>query len=322
MASPEQHVLEGEAFQNALERYVDENKPDPLVRKQIESFELSWEPSSSLSDATTTTASNNNSLTCPRDLSFTPTDVVQGVLTWKGEYKVAKVEVLCCWEPQTIRKEPASDLNGNSKDVQAAMPMSSTGSLYFSLQSTLSFRNEHEKRPGDKEKSKEDRKADEKIQKRMTKRLKEDVFIKKLLSDNDDKVDDDDNPSKATTILCQARVSVQTPHDGGTSQFEERVDVTDSVAEGLRRAIFSSAESSLEVVEFLLSLPILPGSSHKTIVHCPLADRAKLRLLEDAMFDACEREGEDEIIDDLKISVSQDHEKSNDATAETKKPRR
>jgi len=33
-----------------------------------------------------------------------------------------------------------------------------------------------------------------------------------------------------------------------------------------------------------------------------LGDRAYLRLLEDAMFDACEKEGEDEILDDLNIS--------------------
>jgi len=34
-----------------------------------------------------------------------------------------------------------------------------------------------------------------------------------------------------------------------------------------------------------------------------LGERAHLRLLEDAMFDACEKEGEDEILDDLTISV-------------------
>lgn len=37
-------------------------------------------------------------------------------------------------------------------------------------------------------------------------------------------------------------------------------------------------------------------------VHGMLGDRAYLRLLEDAMFDACEKEGEDEILDDLNIS--------------------
>ncbi len=35
---------------------------------------------------------------------------------------------------------------------------------------------------------------------------------------------------------------------------------------------------------------------------CELAQRVYLHLLEDAMFDACEREGEDEFLDDLIIS--------------------
>jgi hypothetical protein len=92
-------------------------------------------------------------------------------------------------------------------------------------------------------------------------------------------------------------------------RFEERVDVVDHVAESLRRAVFSQAESSLDVIEMLLALPILPMSVHD-IAPCPLADRAKLRLLEDAMFDACEREGEDEIIGDLQISPATPDEKA------------
>jgi len=38
---------------------------------------------------------------------------------------------------------------------------------------------------------------------------------------------------------------------------------------------------------------------------CESGKRAKLRRFEDTMFDACEREGEDEIIDDLRISPLQ-----------------
>ena len=73
--------------------------------------------------------------------------------------------------------------------------------------------------------------------------------------------------------------------------------------------------------DLLLSMPYLPRSSGRdgpldsavpnTIqgsesgtskVHDMLGDRTYLRLLEDAMFDACEKEGEDEILDDLNIS--------------------
>ena len=34
---------------------------------------------------------------------------------------------------------------------------------------------------------------------------------------------------------------------------------------------------------------------------CELAQRVYLRLLEDAMFDLCKREGEDKLLDDLNI---------------------
>ena len=127
--------------------------------------------------------------------------------------------------------------------------------------------------------------------------------------------------SRCFAATCTADLSCPGISSG---QFEERVDVIDSVAEGLRRGVFSSAESSLDVTELLLSLPFLPGSAHK-VVHCPLADRAKLRLLEDAMFDACEREGEDEIIDDLKISSqdkSEHYSTPQDETREMKSNKR
>jgi len=44
------------------------------------------------------------------------------------------------------------------------------------------------------------------------------------------------------------------------------------------------------------------GGTTTTTTISILADRAYLRLLEDAMFDACEKEGEDDLLDDLNIS--------------------
>lgn len=262
----EHHSLEGEAFQKALERYVDENKPDQLVLKQIQGWDMQW------------SSSSESSSTEPNvELSFTPTDQLQGSLTWKNEYMMAEIECLCCWEPP----EKGTKLSG---------------SLYFSMQAQLRVRNKHDKNNNnnadEEKKPKAEKKAQEKIRSKMIQRLKEDAYIKRLSPDKD---------SKKKSILCEARVNVSS--EGG--QLEERVDVTDNVAEGLRRALFSQAESALDVVELLLSLPLLPGSAHAlTSIHCPLADRAKLRLLEDAMFDACEREGEDELIDELKISTN------------------
>ena len=92
---------------------------------------------------------------------------------------------------------------------------------------------------------------------------------------------------------------------------------------GIKNAIFSHVEDNLDVFELLLNMPYLPRSSGRdgpldsavpsdlttqglepsTSKVCDmLGDRAYLRLLEDAMFDACEKEGEEEILDDLNIS--------------------
>ena len=85
--------------------------------------------------------------------------------------------------------------------------------------------------------------------------------------------------------------------------------------------MFGHSEDNLDVLEIVLNMPYLPRGSFSsggggeegadpTVVLdattssalCELAQRAYLRLLEDAMFDACEREGEDELLDDLNIS--------------------
>lgn len=278
--SPKEHSLEGESFQKALQRYADETKPDPLVLKQIQGWEMQWSEGNSIQ-----IQENINP-----DLSFEPTDVLQGTLTWKSDYMVAEIECSCCWEPH------------QEKNLET-IKQPTKGSLYFVLGTKLRFRSKNEKKSEtEPKKSKEEKKSEEKIRTKMIQRLKEDTFIKRLLPDNKKSASSEKAEASNTAILCEARLSVSNS-SCAEGQLEERVDVTDNIAEGLRRAVFSQAESALDVIEILLSLPLLPGSAHDLDnIHCPLADRAKLRLLEDAMFDACEREGEDEIIDDLKIS--------------------
>jgi hypothetical protein len=36
-------TLTTEAFQSALANYIDETKPDPIVKRQLESWTLTWE---------------------------------------------------------------------------------------------------------------------------------------------------------------------------------------------------------------------------------------------------------------------------------------
>ena len=141
---------------------------------------------------------------------------------------------------------------------------------------------------------------------------------------------------------------------GGTNsegELEERVNAHEDSLEGIRNALFSHCEGNLDVLELLLNMPYFPRSSsggttsaaatstaafsskssfsrHGTKLNI-LADRAYLRLLEDAMFDACEREGEDEMLDDLNMSdvnhdgdssdVANEDEEVDDGTGRRKK---
>jgi hypothetical protein len=137
-------------------------------------------------------------------------------------------------------------------------------------------------------------KVQEKITSRMIERLKEDAYIAKWLL------------VKEPSLLYEANIMLQNDNN----QLEERVDTAPDVAEAIRRAVFFAAEDSLDVLEVVLSLPFLPAVKHakvllsknkKTTATTALADRARLRLLEDAMCDACEQQGEEDMVQDLDI---------------------
>jgi hypothetical protein len=164
--------------------------------------------------------------------------------------------------------------------------------------------------------------SDPTIHSKMVTRFQEDAYISKLLPDTTTTtttttLSGDD--ARGMVVLAQAEI-VMTPTD-----LEERVTVSEDVCEAIKRAIWSMADSPLDVVDLILNLPFLPTTDHAgasgatsghpdteptaeksrsttTIPTTTLANRAKLRLLEDALCDACEKEGEDELLDELKIS--------------------
>ena len=109
-----------------------------------------------------------------------------------------------------------------------------------------------------------------------------------------------------TIYNCLNRIYAQAKIKVDQSNLEERVHVSEKLCECIRRSIWSAVDSPLDVIDLILNLPCLP--THQT----PLASRAKLRLLEDAMCDACEQEGEDELIEDLSISTKEGGEGDND----------
>jgi hypothetical protein len=162
-----------------------------------------------------------------------------------------------------------------------------------------------------------------KLRSTMRERLRSDPLVRRLLLVDQRGIEGtsggSDGRGMAGVPLCEALIRRSRRRDG---DLEERVNVHEDTLGGIRNAIFGHSEDNLDVLEIVLNMPYLPRGSFSfwgdggeegadpTIVLdattsstlCELAQRAYLRLLEDAMFDACEREGEDELLDDLTIS--------------------
>ena len=103
-----------------------------------------------------------------------------------------------------------------------------------------------------------------KVEQKMQKRLKGDSYLQKL--------------QQKSSLVCEANLD-------GT---EERVACHQDVGQGLQRAIFSRAESLLDVWELLIQyFPWFDQNNQ-------LAQKTKLALLEDVLVDACEQQQEEE----------------------------
>ena len=255
-------LLSNEAFDNAVLRYIDENKPDHIQSRQISGWTFDWH-------------GNNNSKQAHAlegdDVSFTPTHAVTGKLVIKGDYCAITLATECYWR-------------GDQED----------GFLFFRCYApSARFLTKSEVKNGNK--SKAEKKADSKIRAKMIERLRKDDYISKLL--------DASTAAEEPLELCQA--SVQLNKDDPTAQLLERVSCSETTAEAIRRCIFPTADAPIDVFDIVCCLPILPCASHHTMLSetTALADRAKLRMLEDAMYDACENEGEEELVDELQIDA-------------------
>ena len=283
-------------FEDAISRYLDTSKPDPLVKKQIEQLKLSWEQ--------------------------VDTDVVDntphhwgtyGTLTISSEYISIAIHVKCSCNVKNVKDTEQEDRDSDTQFEE----------LYFQLKTAGTLLTEVKEVDGEEKLSSKDRRAKSKLHAGIIKRLQSDKLIRNLLEDEG-------------KVLCEAVIQQST---NSTNQLEERVNVNEDVLSGIKNAIFSHVEDNLDVFDLLLSMPYLPRSSERdglddsavpntiqgsepsTSKVCGmLGDRAYLRLLEDAMFDACEKEGEDEILDDLNISCAS--AKESEGTADDGKRRR
>jgi hypothetical protein len=252
-------ALDDACFVESVQRYIEEDKPDPLQQKQMKSWRIEWE--------------NNDTLATNGDLAFIPTHAVGGTLNIQGEYMIVTLTTECCWTGDC-----------------------SNGSLFFSCHASCSFVAEESQGENEPKMSSKERKQQEKIRSKMVERLRQDDYISKLLvTDNDEQ--------QSPLELCQAAIVILQAQD----RLEERVHCDEVTAEAVRRAVFSTAESPLDVFDLVCRLPLLPCTTTQdltgstTTKTTPLADRAKLRMLEDATYDACENEAEDEIVEELNI---------------------
>lgn len=272
-------------LRDALEMYLDETKPDPLVRQQLSKPTSSW---SWVEESVDTAVPAVCEL-----LEDVATHYLAGTATWSGAYASVDLRVRTCWKAST-RVNGDGEGDHKKDDCNGSLVTVCHASARLGGASSTSS----SETPTESSKKPKKDKVQEKITSRMIKRLKDDAYIAKwLLLD------------KEPSLLYEANIMSQNDNH----QLEERVDTSPDVAEAVRRAVFFAAQDSLDVLEVVLALPFLPVVKHATVLALSnkkdqrttsttaLADRARLRLLEDAMCDACEQQGEEDMVQDLDI---------------------
>jgi len=265
----ELHSLVSQQFYDSLNKYIDYNKPDPIARRQLECWELNWSDGDVCLNDIISCASWGEKKYGMQHLVCSPENYVGGTLEIRGDYVAVTLEISCIWADGDAAK------NSIVED----------GKLnYICRLKSGQF----------VERKDDESKTETKIRKKMISRLRQDSYISNLLEFTEE------NKHSANFCLAEANIYV----DAKNFKLEERVDLSESTAETLRRALWPSTTSSLDVSEVILALPSLPcrNTGGVTTGTTRLANRAKLRLLEDAMVDECEKEGDDRLIEDLIIS--------------------
>ena len=296
-----------EDFEAALVSHVDESKPDPLARRQLENLVLQWEP---LSQQEQTGESGGD----PEEIQE-----VCGTLTLFGEYMSVSINSSCLWKWQPCR------LSDNSC-AHATLSFRLVASAKFIPQSQQKrFQKERLQRTKDAEKTadkdsssspkigRKEQRAQTKIRAGMIDRLKNDFYIKRLLdldggSSTVSGGKFGDEQVELQHRVCEAEIKESFTVDGTVKELEERVDVSEDALEGIRRAVLSQLDDNTSVLDLLLAFPYLINTQPETrndgkgnAITLQLGNRAILRLLEDACIDACEKEGEDELLEDLSL---------------------
>jgi len=314
--------VDTEDFHEALRRYVDDAKPDPLSEKQMtEEWTLEWKQHQKQQQdkKRQDEGQNRQHQRRRRNNAFS----IEGRLLWKGRYAQVALDATCRWSDDAGggSGDAGDGCAADAKKEEEEAGSIGTSSLHFrcTASAELIADNATGVVASDGKKKKVDR-AEKKVRDKMLKRLRQDDYVRKLLKKKDAAsgggVEDDEGGG---LLLCQADILFCGGGGGGdkksagtsrTQQLEERVYTDEMACEAIRRCVWSATNDTIDVLDFVLQLPFLPRKSAATTtatatITTPLADRAQLRMLEDAMYDACEKEGEDELVEGLEISQSQ-----------------
>jgi hypothetical protein len=312
--TPSHVALSSEVFLQHYDQFLQEQKPDPLLLKQLQSLQIEWndglpfhatDPIKHGATANTTTNASTN-----------------GILTIVGEYTAVALRASCQW---TVDVTSGMCKMHFQLHIQAsASATTKEDGLALALKQNINATMT----------KKEERLQDE-VRSRIMARLQSDPYIRRI------------NNVKEKVLLCdtliQFKLKLKHPIDvsivdeqgditnsatmipsfstacTAMDELEERVYVSEDSLEGLRRCMFSHMESPIFAMELLLAMPYLPqrhGSKSMVMdeermdekFRGMLSERVILRVLEDVMVDECEREGEDDLLSDLNIEAEQEEE--------------
>jgi hypothetical protein len=327
-----------ELFLQCLQQYIENEKPDLLQKKQLESWNMTWTNDDDYTNDETDTNTNiegwddflQQSKSVAADVDTT-IYIVSGTLQIVTEYMIVYIITKCYWK---------GDINNGSIRFTCHV-----GTQPFSNTDTDTGNT------GNSIKSKQS----------MIHRLCSDEYIQKILfadknlernKTNNNNVRDivklmtvttnDDTFLLGTVFIDRVQLTVNdwnsntldgNHNTSSTSQQkelknEERVYCNEHIGEALRRLLYSTSDASIDVLDIVFRFPYLPctsGTSNSTgnsntittTTTTPLADRIQLRLLEEITYDACnnlESDNEEDIVDDLSIGdddVDNNNNKSN-----------
>jgi hypothetical protein len=303
-------------FRQAVERYIDEDKPDTLRQRQIESWRFAWRDDDvdAADPATTDTSASTDALL------FVPDHCISGTLTWTGEYVTIQFHCSSYWKEEEQQPPPGEGKKNGKKNEPQEQQKDDGGGRFVAkchvAQATL----------------RDDLSKEQlKVQQKLSKRWKKDAAVSALFATG---AVTDGPPIVVELFDVSIVVAPQ------SSDNEQRSYWNENCCAALRTILYTTAESSLEVFELIVRyLPTVIMSHHPptttsgssssqatTTTITKLADRAILRLLEDATYDACAAEDSDtaeESLEELHLDHPNDtDDDDNDDDNKKKKAKR